>query len=408
MELIILIIIVFYVFAWIRKREDKESEFLRIIPKNDKDNVLIKLNKKKDEVYNDIQEVALDKNISIELYKSSSIDTQTWVAFSVKNSDSNNEYKSKDSNIFISILSLPFHTYDTYLNIELNTSNYHKRFENIIKFDKEDIEKILTIMTSSRGKIKYEPKRFTFSFILFWRPINEVIDQYREKNGIFTNLQSTFHSIFTLFNGRDPIYKITMGKPSYEPRSLIKLDSWQTVINSIGAEKDEIFNELKDKFDSLNIKGDNLKINKERIYYWGINGKEEREQLVCIFNRGYVFLHIYTYGDDLYIGWDAHLNYGTWEEYKVADGYTDGFIQNIELYSIRPTWKEVNEYDLDDTNFLLEIVHSNITQIVKRIMKEKKIDQEIDFSIVRESRTDALKAEKPKEDKKKSKFKRLS
>lgn len=199
----------------------------------------------------------------------------------------------------------------------------------------------------------------------------------------------------------------TLYKPTYEPRSFIKLDSWQTVIVDIGKEKDNIINQLANKLSTLKIEEGNFQVKKEKIWYWGINGKEEREQLACIFNRGYVFVHIYAYGEDLYVGWDANLNYATWEEYYVTNGYTNGKIKNIELYSVQPTWKEVNEYDLDDTKFLLETVHSYITQILKRTMKENEIDQEIDFTIVRESRKDALNAEKPKEDRR-SKFKRLS
>ena len=249
-------------------------------------------------------------------------------------------------------------------------------------------------MTSWGSEINYKPKVFTKNKLKFWKPKNKIQKDYRKDFW-----KASYMGIHQ--------YKITMGKPIDEPRTLRKLDSWQTVVVNMGTEKENISNEFKNKLLGLNMKEKSLRIKKELISYWSINGKEEREQIVCIFNRSYVFLHLYIYGKDLYVGWDAHLNYTTWEEYKVSDGYTNGRVKNISLYSIKPVWREVNEYDLNDINFLLETVHTNIIKILKRVIKEKKIDQEIDFRIVRESRTDALKAEKPKEDNR-SKFRRLS
>ncbi|CAA6808260.1 MAG: Unknown protein [uncultured Sulfurovum sp.] len=383
-------------------KKEAHSELLRTIPINDKNHILLKVQHKRDEVYRLLEEVAMDMNIVIRLYQSS-IEEEAWVHCYIGNNE--NLYKSKASSLKIYIKFLPFHIYEVLIDLNLVTSNNIKEFKNIVFFDKDDIKEILKIMTSDDGKIKFNAQCSNSI-----RHINSLQKEYVKKTYHILNFFpfSIFYFIYRLMIVKTPLCKVTVGKPAYEPRVLVQLDSWQTVIMDMFSIKDELVKELTLKINSLNIKEENLKVKKEIIDYWGVNGKEEREQLVCIFNRSYVFIHVYPYGNDLYIGWTANLNYGVWEEYKVASGYTNGYIKNIGLYSIEAAWKEVNEYDVNDMSFLLEIVHSNISQILKRIMKEREIDQEIDFSIVRESRTDALKAEKPKEEKSKNKFKRLS
>jgi hypothetical protein len=52
----------------------------------------------------------------------------------------------------------------------------------------------------------------------------------------------------------------------------------------------------------------------------------------------------------------------------------------------------LNEYDVSDSNFLAEWTHEAVKSEVKLRMAEHKIDQEIDFTVQRESRKDALAA----------------
>jgi hypothetical protein len=49
-----------------------------------------------------------------------------------------------------------------------------------------------------------------------------------------------------------------------------------------------------------------------------------------------------------------------------------------------------NEYDLIDLNSLIEAVHRCVTVVLKAVMEEHKIDQEIDFTIIRGDRDLAL------------------
>jgi hypothetical protein len=56
-----------------------------------------------------------------------------------------------------------------------------------------------------------------------------------------------------------------------------------------------------------------------------------------------------------------------------------------------------NQFDLMDLNSLTELVHRRIERELKAILKEKAIDQEIDFKIIRGDRDRALDKEQHKE-----------
>jgi hypothetical protein len=52
--------------------------------------------------------------------------------------------------------------------------------------------------------------------------------------------------------------------------------------------------------------------------------------------------------------------------------------------------------DLIDLNSLTEWAHARIVQVLKQVMAERKLDQEIDFKIVRGERQSLLHEEKPR------------
>jgi hypothetical protein len=58
-----------------------------------------------------------------------------------------------------------------------------------------------------------------------------------------------------------------------------------------------------------------------------------------------------------------------------------------EVHTIAPAHRPVvSEYDVSDVNCVLERVHAVITRVLRRKLAEHRLDQEIDFSIVREQR----------------------
>jgi hypothetical protein len=181
---------------------------------------------------------------------------------------------------------------------------------------------------------------------------------------------------------------VNPGRPVAEPRTLRLVDNWSTMANELGRDwrelRDRLFKRLGEGF-KLNIQS-----RLENISYVTPDGKQEREQFVLSQGRGIVFCHVYPYGDDLYIGWDAHLNYGQWVESTLATGYDSTLQAPIAINTVTPGVARVTEYDLIDVNSLTEWVHSRVVQVVKQVMAEHKLDQEIDFKILRGERQSLL------------------
>ena len=141
--------------------------------------------------------------------------------------------------------------------------------------------------------------------------------------------------------------------------------------------------------------GQRARIGDEDISYHGIDGRVERRQIVAQLGRAIVFVHVYSYGTDLYVGWDAHVNAGMWAQKSVGIGVDPESGRLTRALAVSSSWQSPNEYDVTDANFLLEWVHVVLMRIIKDVMRVHEIDQEIDFEIVRESRQNALDRKEP-------------
>jgi hypothetical protein len=177
---------------------------------------------------------------------------------------------------------------------------------------------------------------------------------------------------------------LSPGKPMAEPRTLGLVDSWQAVISGLGADtellRERFFAVLRDP----PMAG--LQSRVEAIWYWGLDGKVEREQIVLTFRRAILFCQIYEYDQELYVGWDAHLNRGQWVEKTVGTGIHKESGEFTRVNTVESGWQQLTEYDVTDVNCLTEWTHAKLVQLVKRLMEERKIDQEIDFKILRGER----------------------
>jgi hypothetical protein len=174
------------------------------------------------------------------------------------------------------------------------------------------------------------------------------------------------------------------GKPQAEPRSIARVDSWQTVIFGGGGEAASLHRRFTALLDDPPI--ERFRWHQEKVWYWGLDGKEEREQLVLSAGRGLVFCQIYQYGKDLYIGWDGHLNHGQWVEVKAAQGVDRGTGKPITFMTTTPGTQRPSEYDLIDLSCLMEWTHAQLVKLSKQLVEELQIDQEIDFTILRGAR----------------------
>jgi len=202
---------------------------------------------------------------------------------------------------------------------------------------------------------------------------------------------------------RGPHLVRSAGKPMAEPRDLRYFDSWQTVVFGGGAGADDIRTWVLAIFKGSQQKRFSCTV--ERVWYWGLDGKDEREQFVLQDKRAIVFCQIYQQGADLYVGWDAHMNVGTWIEQPFVAGIDRETGERVRLMKVSHGSQPVTVHDLADLNCLAEWVHAQLTQIVRRYVKEQQIDQEIDFTIIRGDRKSVL-ADPAAAAKKKSRFSR--
>jgi hypothetical protein len=189
-------------------------------------------------------------------------------------------------------------------------------------------------------------------------------------------------------SGRRRKITVNAGRPIAEPRTLRLADSWSTMANQLGQE----WQGFRDRLFKVLAEGQswNIQARVENISHITPDGKQERQQLVLSQGRGIVFCHIYPYGDDLYVGWDAYLNYGQWAERAIASGYEAKLQSPVVINTVTPGVARATEYDLIDVSSLTEWVHSRVVQVLKQIMAEHKLDQEIDFKIVRGERQSLL------------------
>ncbi len=193
-----------------------------------------------------------------------------------------------------------------------------------------------------------------------------------------------------------PNYRIVADCPPRPPRDLRGLDSWQTVVRDLGEQRDVVLERFEAMLaDRLSDASEPISIRRENIWYSGAEDKVERQQLTLSLRRAIVFVRIYRYGRDLFVGWDAHVNLLSWKDRALQRGYRDGDGLKVELVGIETQYHQINEYDIADANFLLEATHVHLTSLVKDLLREREIDQEVDFSIVRESRQKLMEAPPP-------------
>jgi hypothetical protein len=197
---------------------------------------------------------------------------------------------------------------------------------------------------------------------------------------------------------------LNIGRPLAEPRSLRIVDSWQTVVCDIGSDWEDIRTRLFRRL--TEGKTYDITPRLENISYLTPDGKQVRQQLVLTQGRGIVFCHCYPYGKDMYVGWEAYLNFGQWAEKLVAAGFDARLKAPVTINTVTPGTARPTEYDLIDLNGLGEWTHTRVIQVIKHALAERKLDQEIDFKISQRGSRSHLIPQRETEDRP-SLFKRL-
>jgi hypothetical protein len=177
------------------------------------------------------------------------------------------------------------------------------------------------------------------------------------------------------------------GRPANTPRTLDFIDSWHAVIPSAAAHAPRVTRELESAGERERWAEESVQ--HEQIWHHSLEGLEVRQQTVFAFRKALVFCHVQRYGDDLYVGWDAHLNRAFWREDALAAG-EDQTGRLTHLTGAVADVASPSEYDLADVNMLSERTHRRLQAIVKRLISDLRIDAEIDFAPIRRDRSGVL------------------
>ena len=176
-------------------------------------------------------------------------------------------------------------------------------------------------------------------------------------------------------------------QPTAAPRTLALVDSWHTGLSGLGDQGVALREEMERALGANQAADIHCAL--ETHSYRTPNGYEHRERLVVTKGQSIVQVHIHPFGDDLFVAWHAYLNRAQWGEstalsHRVADGVA------VTFRDLQPVHYAPNQFDLIDLSSLSELVHRHLERAIKRLMSERAIDQEIDFTIIRGDRARSL------------------
>jgi len=310
----------------------------------------------------------------------------------------------------ITVESLDFHRFEHLLTVELTEAKRRRLYTGVTGLDAGHLEAIIAYLTEP-DSVSAPKLPVVRQFPLqFWRPKNKIERLHPDWTelgfgalafvlfffgaiavpvvGQFVAIGIMFLLWFRRRARKD--YVLTPGKPLQDPRLLRRCDSWQANIYGLGARAEEFRAELLRRLTTRAGTEPQFTVAPERIWYAGVDGKVEREQIVVGYRRALAFVHVEAHGDDLFVGWDSHVNTGTWVERTLASGIDRESGKYVVAKQVVLGTLTPNEYDVTDTSFVTEWLHTVATTLVRLKMEEHRIDQEIDFVIQRGSRDHVL------------------
>jgi hypothetical protein len=190
--------------------------------------------------------------------------------------------------------------------------------------------------------------------------------------------------IWLYFNRK--VRQVIVAAPDFDPRLNRIVDNWHASVTSMGSDAAGILSGIVS--DILSHYRGGVKFSSETYRYRGPHDFVERTQAVFALNQAIVYIHCYDVGGDLFIGWDACLNLARWGTRVVNNSYREGEMWELKMPSL--AYYQPNEYDLIDVSSLSETIHGRIRQLINKEMKARDILDEIDFSVVRGDRAQAL------------------
>jgi hypothetical protein len=385
-------------------------------------NAISKAERARDELYDRLLEACAEEGVEAVVVKSPPYSPQVFASLDSWRGVDDVRAVTERASLKITVRPTDFHRFDHELDVEVRRGDRTRRYTGVRSLGPAQIRQLVGFVLGRIRKPRFQLERFRKHPLQVWRtanPIARIRPDWEFAAGLVLAIAGALLLVFAwavavdartygtepaggrglgllalaatlggvallVVRARKPRYTLSSGRPQQEPRELLRLDSWQALIYGLGGQAEELKGAVRAELERGRPQGFGL--SDEHIWSWGVDGKEEREQIVVTFHRGIGFIHVYPYGDDLYVGWDAHVNAGTWVEKTVAEGVERETGRRVKVNTITGGWHIPNPYDVTDTSCLVEWTHAAVTKVVKRFVAERKIDQEIDFKILREER----------------------
>jgi len=363
------------------------------------DGLFPKAERLRGETYRIVEKILEGLRVEGLVLQSTAYEHPCWVKVSCW-MPSGNRLLTERAEAIVTIEPKPFHTFDIVYSVAWENRGKKKSFPGMRQFTQMEATVLLQYLVSGNNEPNFSDLQVRQKSWQIWKPVNKINAVNTDwlallPLGLFIIGLATIAfgiGFFLLLLGfaaawllkrRTTIVR-SSGKPLFEPRNLQRVDSWQTVISDAGADADLVRHRFLEAIG--NPPDPSFRSNIERIWYWGLDTKEEREQITLSVKRAVLFAQIYQYGRELYVGWDGHLNRGTWVEKTLATGIDKETGRLVHINTVVQGYQVLTEYDVSDVSCLIEWAHAQLVRIVKNYMAERRIDQEIDFKITRGER----------------------
>jgi hypothetical protein len=187
-------------------------------------------------------------------------------------------------------------------------------------------------------------------------------------------------------SSRRPVYQAIAKQPLQTPRREFIVDNWQVSVPEAGVD----FASFQDRIhEALRMMDPEIEFSFEIYQSRTPRGFESRERLVITKGQGNVHVHIQPFGRDAFVGWESYLNWSRWSETEpISTVVRDG--NRIEYRSLVAGGHIPSKFDLMELGALAETTHRVIVREIKAFLKEKEIEADLDFHIVRGDRSRAL------------------
>jgi hypothetical protein len=264
------------------------------------------------------------------------------------------------------------------------------------------IERIIGAFIPSENKLIPEarPNYWTLPMVLGWGGIVVAVglaiglsEPYADNTGL--HILCALVGIATVvvavaLSKRRPAIEAIPKQSLRTPRREYRVDSWHVSVPCAG----EQFEQFRERlYTAVSAKARDIEMNLERHQNLTPRGFEERERLVLSKGQATLHIHVYPFSNDAFVGWESYLNWNRWAESKpVSTTVRDG--RKVTYRSLEVGVHFPTDFDLIEANVLAETTHRVLVDEIKTFLKEREIEADLDFKIIRGDRSNALKAGK--------------